>query len=92
MRPEFVENNFDIVEEVVRVAKEKGLTPAQISLAWLLHKGVVAPIVGATQVQHIEENVQAVNVQLSPDDVRRLEAPYKRHPVLPDNMILENRK
>jgi aryl-alcohol dehydrogenase (NADP+) len=90
-RLDFVDNNFDIVEEVVRVAKEKDVTPAQIALAWLLHKDVVAPIVGATKVQHIEENVEALNVRLSSDDIRRLEAPYKPHILLPDNIMLEKR-
>lgn len=92
MRPEFLENNFDILDEVVRVAKEKGLTPAQVALAWLLHKGVVAPIVGATTVQQIEEDIEAVNVHLTQDEIGRLEAPYKPHPILPDTMFLEKRK
>jgi aryl-alcohol dehydrogenase-like predicted oxidoreductase len=90
MRPEFLENNFDILEEVVRVAKEKDVTPAQVSLAWLMHKDVV-PIVGATTVQQIEEDIGAMNVHLTEDEIRRLEAPYKPHPILPDNMILANR-
>lgn len=76
-RPE----DFDILEEVLRVAKGKGVTASQIALAWLLHKGVVAPIVGATKVEHIEQAVEAVSVRLSSDDIRRLEAPYKPRPV-----------
>jgi aryl-alcohol dehydrogenase (NADP+) len=76
-RPE----DFDILEEVLRVAKEKGVTASQIALAWLLHKGVVAPIVGATKVEHIEQAVEAVSVRLSSDDIHRLEAPYKPRPV-----------
>jgi len=43
---------------------------------------VVAPVVGATKVQHIEEAVEALNVRLGPDDIRRLEAPYRPHPVI----------
>ena len=78
----FKPEDFDVLEEVVRVAKEKGVTPSQIALAWLLHKGVVAPIVGATKVQHIEEAVEALNVRLKEDDIRRLEAPYKPHSVM----------
>jgi aryl-alcohol dehydrogenase (NADP+) len=77
-RPE----DFDVVEEVVRVAEEKGVTPSQIALAWLLHKGVVAPIVGATKIQHIEEAVEALNVRLTPDDIRRVEKPYKPHRII----------
>ncbi len=72
-RPE----DFDVLEEVVRVANEKNVKPGQIALAWLLHKGVTAPIIGATKPHHIEEAVEALNVRLGPDDIRRLEAPYK---------------
>jgi len=78
----FKPEDFDVLEEVVRLAKEKDVTPSQIALAWLLHKGVVAPIVGATKVQHIEEAVEALKVHLEGDDIRRLEAPYKPHTVL----------
>lgn len=81
----FKPEDFDVLEEVVRVAKEKDVTPSQISLAWLLHKGVTAPIVGATRLQHIEEAVEALSVHLSSDDIRRLEAPYKPHPVMGHN-------
>ena len=78
----FKPEDFDVLEEVVRVAKEKDAAPSQIALAWLLHKGVVAPIVGATNVRHIEEAVEALNMRLGPDDIRQLEAPYKPHPIM----------
>jgi len=71
--------DFDVVEEVVKVAKEKGVAPSQVALAWLLHKGVVAPIIGATKVEQIDEAVGALTVRLGSDDIRRLEAPYKPH-------------
>jgi aryl-alcohol dehydrogenase (NADP+) len=78
LRPE----DFDVVERVEGVAKEKGVSPSQIALAWLLHKGVTAPILGATKVEHLEEAVQAVDVNLSSDDMKRLEEPYKLHPII----------
>src|SRR5712691_10686477 len=77
-RPE----DFDVVERVEEVAKEKGATTAQIALAWLLHKGVNAPIIGATKVEHIDEAVGSLDLQLSEDDMRRLEEPYKTHRIL----------
>jgi aryl-alcohol dehydrogenase-like predicted oxidoreductase len=77
-RPE----DFDVVERVEEVAKEKGATTAQIALAWLLHKGVNAPIIGATKVEHIDEAVGSVDIQLSNDDVSKLEEPYKTHRIL----------
>jgi aryl-alcohol dehydrogenase (NADP+) len=78
----FKPEDFDVVEEVVRVAKEKGVTPAQIALAWLLHRGVTAPIVGATKVEHVEDAVAAIDVKLSTPDLERLEAKYKPHPII----------
>ena len=77
-RPE----DFNVLEEVVQIAKSKGVTPSQIALAWLLHKGVVAPVLGATRLCHIEEAVESTNIRLEADDIRRLEAPYKPHPVI----------
>ena len=65
------------------LADERGLPPAQIALAWLLARpGVTAPIVGATKLGHIEDAVAAVDVTLSEDEMARLEAPYRPHPVL----------
>ena len=78
----FKPEDFDVLEEAVSVAKEKGVPPAQIAVAWLLHKGVTAPIVGATKVEHIEDAVAAIDVKLSASDLERLEAKYKPHPVI----------
>jgi aryl-alcohol dehydrogenase (NADP+) len=78
----FKPEDFDVVEEVVAVAKEKEVTPAQIALAWLFHKGITAPIVGATKVDHIEDAVAALDVKLNTSDIDRLEAKYKPHPVI----------
>ncbi len=75
--------DFDVVDVVAAIAAERGLTPAQIALAWLMGKPAVsAPIVGATSVSHLDEAVAATGVVLSEDDVARLEAPYRPHPVL----------
>ena len=77
-RPE----DFDVVERLEDVAKGKGVSPAQVAISWLLHKGVTAPIVGPTRVEHVEEAVAAVDVKLNEDDMRRLEEPYKPHRVI----------
>ncbi len=78
----FKPEDFDIVEKAEEIAKEKGVTTAQVGLAWLLHKGVTAPIVGATKLEHIEEAALAVEVKLSQDDMKKLEEPYKIHPIM----------
>jgi len=77
-RPE----DFDVVERLEDVAKGKGVSPAQVAISWLLHKGVTAPIVGPTRVEHVEEAVAAIDVKLNEDDMRRLEEPYKPHRVI----------
>jgi aryl-alcohol dehydrogenase-like predicted oxidoreductase len=76
--------DFDVVDAVRAVAAERGLPPAQVSLAWLLSKpAVTAPIVGATKIGHIEDAVAATTVTLSAEEIARLEAPYRPHEVMP---------
>ncbi len=65
------------------VAKEKGVTPAQLALAWLINKKEVAsPIVGPTKVEQLEELAVAADLRLKPDDTKRLEEPHRPHPIL----------
>ncbi len=79
----FKPEDFDVVERLREVAAEMGSKPAQVALAWLLGKpGVKAPIVGPTSASQLEELVDAVELKLTPDQARRLEEPYKAHPVL----------
>jgi aryl-alcohol dehydrogenase-like predicted oxidoreductase len=75
--------DFDVVERVAEVASERGVKPAQVALAWLLHKpGVTAPIVGATKLTHLEDALEATRLELSREEITRLEEPYRPHPVL----------
>jgi 1-deoxyxylulose-5-phosphate synthase len=75
--------DFDVVERVAELAAERGLPPAQIALAWLLHKpGVTAPIVGATKPEHLQDALAAEQVTLSDAEIARLEEPYVPHPIL----------
>jgi aryl-alcohol dehydrogenase-like predicted oxidoreductase len=79
----YVDDDFDVVDVVRAVAAERALSAAQIALAWLLGKpAVTAPIVGATKLRHLEDAIAAAEVTLSEDEVARLEAPYRPHPVL----------
>jgi aryl-alcohol dehydrogenase-like predicted oxidoreductase len=76
------DDDFDVVDVARAVAAERGLPPAQVALAWLLGKpAVTAPIVGATRPGHLDDAVAAVEVTLDADEVGRLEAPYRPHPV-----------
>ncbi|HEU0103965.1 MAG TPA: aldo/keto reductase [Mycobacteriales bacterium] len=66
--------NLELVDRVRQVADEKGCSPAQLALAWLLAQGDdVAPIPGTRKVTRLEENVGALDVVLTPDDLRRLD-------------------
>eukprot|EP00884_Botryococcus_braunii_P023281 jgi/Botrbrau1/9637/Bobra.0131s0015.2 len=73
------EKNMELVEKIKQMAKAKGCTPAQLSLAWLLHKGDdIFPIPGTKSVKYLEENMGALNVVMTPEDIKELEAavPY----------------
>jgi aryl-alcohol dehydrogenase-like predicted oxidoreductase len=75
--------DFDVVDVVRAVADERGAPPARIALAWLLGKpAVTTPIVGATKLRHLDDAIAAVDLTLSEEEVARLEAPYRPHPVL----------
>ena len=78
----FKPEDFDVVERAEEIAKEKGVTVTQIALAWLLHKGVCAPIIGATKVEHLEDAVSSLDVKFSSDEMKRLEEPYKPHRII----------
>jgi aryl-alcohol dehydrogenase-like predicted oxidoreductase len=79
----FQEDDFAVVEAVQEVAGERGVPMAQVALAWLLGRpGLTAPIIGATKLGHVEDAVAAVGLKLTEEEVARLEAPYRPHPVL----------
>jgi aryl-alcohol dehydrogenase-like predicted oxidoreductase len=72
----------DVVAAVRRVAHARGITPAEVSLSWLLSRpAVVAPIVGATKPEHLDAAIRALDVALTADEVATLEAPYRAHDV-----------
>src|SRR4051795_10286709 len=71
-----------IVERVAEVAEARGVPRAQVALAWVLSKPVVtAPIVGVTKDRHLDDAVAAVGLQLSAEEIARLEEPYAPHGV-----------
>jgi aryl-alcohol dehydrogenase-like predicted oxidoreductase len=75
--------DFDVVDRVVELARERDVKPAQIALAWVLAKpGVTAPIIGATKLSHLEDALAAEELTLSDEEIARLEEPYVPHPVL----------
>jgi aryl-alcohol dehydrogenase-like predicted oxidoreductase len=74
--------DFDVVERCGEVASARGVPSAQVALAWLLHKpGVTAPIVGATQLGHLEDALAAEQFTLSQEEIVALEEPYVPHAI-----------
>ncbi len=72
-----------VIDRVTELAKQKNLPQATVALAWMLAKPYVdSPIVGATKPHHLEDAVKALEVKLTPDEVKELEADYVPHPVL----------
>jgi aryl-alcohol dehydrogenase-like predicted oxidoreductase len=67
--------NLDLVERIEELAREKGVTPSQLALAWVLHRGEdIVPIPGTKRVQFLEENIRAAEISLSDDELRRIDA------------------
>jgi aryl-alcohol dehydrogenase (NADP+) len=79
----YSEADFAVLNAVERLADERGVKPAQIALAWMLHKpGVTAPIVGASKMYQLDEAIAASDLTLTPEEMKRLEEPYVPHRVL----------
>ena len=79
----YTDADFDVAERVAEVARDRGVAPAQVALAWLLRQpGVTAPIVGVSKLEQLEQAVAGLDVKLSDEEVRRLEEPYVPHRVL----------
>jgi aryl-alcohol dehydrogenase (NADP+) len=79
----FRDEDWDVLDALTGVAKDLGKKPAQVALAWVLSvPGVEAPIVGSTKIEQLEELAAAVEIELAPELIERLESPYRPHPVL----------
>ncbi|MHA2030115.1 MAG: aldo/keto reductase, partial [Candidatus Kariarchaeaceae archaeon] len=90
----FKDNDFDVVEAVTEVAKEENLSTAQVAIAWILSRpGITSPIIGVSKLTHLDEAIQAVEVKLNSDQIKRIDESYSCRPVIghsynqPDKMI-----
>ena len=73
--PEAIQANRVVIDLLDRIGAEKGATPAQIALAWLLaQKPWIVPIPGTRQLERLDENLGALDVQLTPDDLGAIDA------------------
>ena len=79
----YTEADFAVVDRVVELAGKRGVIPAQIALAWILHKpAVTAPIVGASKLEQLDQAVAALEISLDAAELAFLEEPYRPHAVL----------
>jgi len=79
----YADSDFAIVDRVGQIAKKRGVSNAQVALAWLLHKpGVTAPIIGASKPHHLDDALAALNLKLDNSEMKALEEPYQPHPIL----------
>jgi aryl-alcohol dehydrogenase (NADP+) len=79
----YQDNDFATLDRVVELAGRRGVSPAQIALAWMLHKpGITSPIIGATKMHHLDEAIAATGISFSEEEIAYLEECYQPHPVL----------
>jgi aryl-alcohol dehydrogenase-like predicted oxidoreductase len=79
----YQDTDFQTVDRLSTLAAQRGVSNAQLALAWLLHKpGLTAPIIGASKMKHLEESVAALEISLTSEEMTSLEELYQPHPVL----------
>ena len=79
----FREEDFTVAERAGEVAKTHKATGSQIALAWILSKAyVTAPIIGASKLEHLDQSIAAVEINLAPEEIKQLEELYQPHPIL----------
>jgi aryl-alcohol dehydrogenase-like predicted oxidoreductase len=79
----YADTDYDVADRVVQVAKEKGVLPIQVALAWVIQRpGVSAPIIGASKLEQLDQLIDGTSITLTPDECRLLEEQYRPHPVL----------
>ena len=72
-----------VVERVAEIAEQRGVSRAQVALAWVVQQtAITAPIVGASKPHHLDDAVAALDLNLTPEEIAALEEPYVPHPVV----------
>ncbi len=76
----YQDNDFDVLDRLLDLAKRLDVKPVQLALAWVLHKpGVTSPIIGASKPGHLDDAIAAMSIKLSAEDIAFLEEPYIPH-------------
>lgn len=79
----YQDSDFQIVDCITQIAEQRGVSNAQVALAWLLDQpGVIAPIIGASKLEQLEDLTKGLEVKLTAEEIAALSKPYQPHPVL----------
>jgi aryl-alcohol dehydrogenase (NADP+) len=79
----YQDSDFAVVDRLGKIAANRGVSNAQIALAWILQQpGVTAPIIGASKMHHLEEAVSAISIHLEESELKSIEELYEPHPIL----------
>ncbi len=79
----FREEDFVVADRVTEIAQRRSVSGSQVALAWILSKPYVsAPIIGATKMDHLDQAIAALDLQLSEEEIKKLEEAYRPHPIL----------
>jgi aryl-alcohol dehydrogenase (NADP+) len=79
----YQDSDFKIVDHITEIAKQRGISNAQVALAWVLAQpGITAPIIGASKMEQLEDLVKALDVKLTADELKALSDPYQPHAIL----------
>ncbi|MBT9329887.1 aldo/keto reductase [Paracidobacterium acidisoli] len=80
------DSDFTVVERITEIAKKRGVSNAQVALAWMLGKPeITSPIIGASKPHHLEDALKSLDLKLTEEEVKTLEEPYEPHPILGHN-------
>ena len=79
----YQDSDFAVVDRITEIATKRGVSNAQVALAWILAQpGVPAPLIGASKMTHLEEAIQALEIKLEATELKALAEPYRPHRVL----------
>ncbi len=77
----FKDFDFDVLDEINEIAREKDVKASQIALAYVLSKNFI-PVIGVTKLEYLDDDIEALDIKLSSDDIKRIEEKYKPHNVI----------
>jgi 1-deoxyxylulose-5-phosphate synthase len=79
----YQDSDFKVVDRITKVAQERGVSNAEVALAWLLAQpGITSPIIGASTLAQMDQQAAALKLKLSPEELKSLAEPYQPHPIL----------